>query len=396
MEQETKNKEKALTPEAKRLIIIVTAVFVGVVLLFGIVIGTVVAVRNSRAVMIYNGSIIDRGVANYLAMVAKYDFISGLATEGIKCADTEAFWSSLSPSGVSYGALLEKEVEMYLKSVLIGSYLFDKNSSLTKSDREILDGALEFALVNFASDKNALNEEAAKRGFDYSDMKRGAEMIYKYKKAKVAIFGEGDDVLKSGSFDNILDEFYSSYSYAKLLFIRTEDTYATNADTGKKELRDLSDEEKAEVLADITLLKQYIADEFMSESIMDNRITGKYASDDMNLTSGYYFADTSMHTESLNDAYPEVVAKVKEMKAKTFATVDTKWGVCIIYKDVLPTRGYVYPSNDMFFADFYSDAKDYIYLREIIKYSDSVKVNDTFYEIDPASVSYSYKLIARV
>ena len=66
-----------------------------------------------------------------------------------------------------------------------------------------------------------------------------------------------------------------------------------------------------------------------------------------------------------------------------------------MYRGDLPIRGYVYPSNEAFFGDFYSQAAAYIYLKELTKYSEDVKVSDEYLEIDPVNVPYDYKLAIR-
>ena len=274
----------------------------------------------------------------------------------------------------------------------VGSYLFDRNTRLTQSDKEIIRSSVEAVLYNYDGDKKALNKAALDLGFDYSDIERGAELIYKYEMAKSVIFGYDASALGGGSFDNECDEFYDSYAYAKLLFIRTNDGYVTDPDTGKKELVELDSTVKADVAATVGKLRSYIDEGVMNAETMEKYLAEWSLKDEMNRIGGYYFANTAKHTSSMREAYSDVIDTVLEQKEYTFSMVDTQWGVCIIYRLPLPTRGYTYPANDLFFSDFYEDAATYIYYRELLGYSSDVKVKDSFAKIDLERLTYNYML----
>ena len=392
MEKEKKSPGFADLSRGKKIIIISAAAFLCLVLILGAVLGTVTIVKRSRAVVSYKGVNMDEGVVNYLCMMAKYDFITGLARNGINHTDSAAFWSTPSDSGETYGELLRRETETFVRNVAVGSYLFDRNTRLSASDKEIIRSSLEAVLYNYDGDKKALNEAAADLGFDYSDIERGAELIYKYEMAKSVIFGYDASALSGGSFDNECDEFYNSYAYAKLLFIRTNDGYVTDPDTGKKELVELDSTVKADVAATVEKLRKYIDEYVMNAETMEKYLAEWSVKDEMNRTGGYYFANTSNHTSGMRAAYADVIDTVLEQKEYTFSMVDTQWGVCIIYRLPLPTRGYTYPANDLFFGDFYEDAATYIYYRELLDYSSGVKVKDSFAEIDLERLTYNYML----
>lgn len=386
-----------LTAGNKKIIIVFTAVFLGIVLLFGIVFGAIAVSRNSRAVMSYKGVTIDRGVANYLAMMGKYTFMTGLAASGIEAKDNKYFWQSVSDDGRTYGEILATEVDSYIKRVIVGSYLFDKNTKLTKSDKQMIEDATKALLQGFGSDKSELNAAARELGFDYSDIKVAAKMIYKYLAAKDVIFGFDASALKGGAFDTECDEFFATYAHAKLLFIRTEDHFVTDPDTGEIYNEELNDSEREDIMAEIEQIRDLISgkgDVLMSEDSFNGYIARWAKRDEMNVEGGYYLASTAYDTAQLKKVYPEVVEAVYSTPKGTYTEVKTQWGVCFVYRDEPTPRAYVLPSMDRFFTDFYQDAANYLFHRELSAYSEEVKVDDAYSE-EYNNLPYNFNLIIR-
>ena len=381
MEKVKRENSAELTKRNKRIIIVFTAVFLGIILLFGAVLGIVALVRNSRAYLSYRGVTIGEGVTNYLAMMAKYEYMSSLTAAGIGNDDSDYFWQREAEDGKTYGDLLKIESDAYIKRVLVGSYFFDKNASLTKADKQNIKDSVD-AIINNYPDRESFDRAAAKRGFTLSDLERGAELIYKYNLARTVIFGYDGEALKGGSFDAELDEFYDRYSYVKLLFIRTAN---------------VTSDEKSAALEKIERIRYLISgsdDEIMGTETFDYYI-GEFESDERNRKDGYYLSPTSDHTSALNEAYPEVVKASLSAKENTYTEVNTFDGVCFIYKGKLPTRGYLYPSSDTFFTDFYSQAAGYIYFKEITAASDDVEIEEEYLAVDPILIPYDHKLVIR-
>ena len=398
-EKQTRGEGKPIPVQSKRLIIIFTAVFVGIVLLFGIVLGTVSIIKSRRALISYKGVYIDEGVASYLAATAKYEFMSVvLAASGTEPYDDSLFWNDYPDGGEnSYGELLASYVEEYVKRVAVGSYLFDKATGLTKDDKTKIRTAVREVLdLKANNDEDYFNELAEPMGFDYSDFEKAAELIYKYELAKTVIFGFDGASLASGGFAKECNDFLSTYTRVKLLFIRTEDGYVTDPETGKEELVDYDETKQAQVREHIDRISTLIenirtdGDEQMSESAFDSFISEESEWDKMNVAGGYYLAPTSSHTSSLAKVYPEVVAEAYAMNIGEYREVTTKWGVCFIYKCELESGAYAKSTNEAFFSDFYTDASSYLYTRELEAAFDGVKVKDAFYDIDIETLPYNY------
>ena len=395
MENEKVLKQSSLTDKNKRLIIIFTAAFLGVVLLFGIIAATIGIVRNSRAYLSYRGEVIDGGVANYLVMMAKYDYLRTLISSGVEAYDDASFWQSENDEGITYAQALKEKCDSYVKRVLVGAYYFDNNAKLTKNDKTLIEESVASILNNF-QDRSEFDEVAKEYGFNLRDVKKSAELIYKYTIARSVIFGYDGEALKSGAFDDLLDEFYDGYTYVKLLFIRTEDKYVKD-DAGKIDLVELDEVERGLVQDKIDRIRYLISgegDEIISEETINYYIS-EFSADEMNRTSGYYLSPTSQHTLNLYEAYPEVVMAALSAKEGSYTEIKTNYGVCFVYKAKLPVRGYIYPSNDVFFGDFYSQAASYIYYNELTEYSEDVKVKDAYLALDVVNAPYNYKLAIR-
>lgn len=390
-----------MTPEKKsrRTLIIFTSVFLGLVLLFGIIFGVIAIVRNVRSVMIYKEVTITKGVANYLVMMGKYNYISSLAKQGVVCYDTEEFWNSTAPNGRIYGDMLEEEVEMYLKRIMVATHLYDKYSDLSADDEKKIENISLEILVRYGGSKEKVDKELEKIGCDYNDVEKATEMLYKYAMAKEVIFGYEGEALKSEDYYPQCDEFFATYTHAKLLFVRTEDKFVKDPTTGEITLEELTSAEKAEVEAYIENIRIQIAG--TGELVMTYeefvRQIGIWAEkDEMNIVGGYYFAPTSLDTDEFRKIYPEVVDAVYSAKVGEYAEVETSWGICFVYRDDPTPRAYLSPTLDRFFTDFYTDAVEYIYPVELAKYATEVKVKKKFYDIDIIAMPYNYLLVIRL
>lgn len=392
-----------MSEKTKKVLIVFTSVFLGLVLLFGLTLGVIGIVRGAASVMSYKGISVNSGVANYLAATCKYRFMSGLTASGIYNYDSPEFWQSRPEGGdKTYGEMLLSETEDYIKRVLVGSYLFDKNTKLTKDDKAKIKKSIDEVLdYQCGGDKEKFNELSEPMGFSFRDFRKASELLYKYEMSESVVFGFDGSVLENGNYGAQCADFLNTYTRVKLLFIRTENQYVTDPETGEEVLDIYDDNKKAEVKEKIDYICELISnhendegDEQMSETAFVQFIAEATESDSMNLIGGYYLAPTSSHTAEMNKVYPEVVRESFAMKNGEYSMVKTKFGVCFIYKCELEAGAYSKTLYSRFFSDFYSDAADYIYKKELIKYFDDVKVKKKFYNIDLVSIPYNYNLIA--
>ena len=381
--------------KSKKVFLIFTAIFLGAVLLTGIVIGTVSAIKESRSVMSYKGIYMYDGVANYLAASYKYTFKATLTKLGINGADNESFWARSAGGGKTYGDILKENTDRYLKSVLVGSYLFDRNTKLTKNDKELIANSVAEVLEHKAGgDIDKFNEIGEPMGFTYKDFERAAELIYKFEMAKTVIFGYDAAALETGLFDAQCDEYYrENYVRVRLLVIRTDGEWATDPDTGKQVLDEYDEEEKAEALAKIQDIREKIADGRMNETAFIWHIQNEYPTDQVNDERGYYFSASSAYSHNFaNEGGRDIVKLALSGRVGEYTECELDIGTCFIYKCELEDGAYSSYVLERFFEDFYINAAPSIYLDSLTSYFSDVKIKDK-YDFDAVVTRpYNYQL----
>ncbi len=389
MEKDKRTVREMFVPDrSKKVFIIFTAAFLGAVLLVGIIFGTVGIVKNSCSVMKYKGIHVTEGVANYLATSYKYDFMSMLKRQGIDSYDSYYFWQSETKDGKTWGEILAESTEEYIKRVVIGSYLFDKNTRLSKDDKAVIEKAVSEVLQYRAyGDVNDFNEMAEKMGFTYRDFKSAAEILYKYEMAEAVIFGYDGSALSSGLFSAECDEYYeSAYSRVKLMFIRTEGDYAIDPDTGKQVYSEFSEDRKAEIQGQIERIKTLIYNaenelmaEWMDEDLFDQYVSKEFG--DWNPQAnreGYYFSYESSYSQEFALDAPKIVELALSMEVGDYAECEVDIGVCFIYKCELVDKAYQKDAFNHFFEDFYFNASDYLFSSSVDVYIPDVTVKEKY------------------
>lgn len=381
--------------KSKKIFLVFTAIFLSLVLTLGIVIATVSAVKESRSVMSYKGIYMYEGVANYLAASYKYTFKATLTKLGINGADNESFWARSAGGGKTYGDILKENTDRYLKSVLVGSYLFDRNTKLTKNDKEVIANSVAEVLEHKAGgDVDKFNEIGEPMGFTYKDFERAAELIYKFEMAKTVIFGYDAAALETGLFDAQCDEYYrENYVRVRLLVIRTDGEWATDPDTGKQVLDEYDEEEKAEALAKIKDIREKIADGRMNETAFIWHIQNEYPTDQVNDERGYYFSASSAYSHNFaNEGGRDIVKLALSGRVGEYTECELDIGTCFIYKCELEDGAYSSYVLERFFEDFYINAAPSIYLDSLTSYFSDVKIKDK-YDFDAVVTRpYNYQL----
>ena len=384
--------------KSKKLFLIFTAAFLGCVLLVGIILGTIAIVRNARSVMIYKGIYLKEGVANYLSASYKYDFMSALAKSGVECYDSEDFWQSDADGVKTYGDILVDNTEKYIKSVMVGSYLFDKNTRLTKDDKKVIEKAVNEVLEYRANgDKERFNEIGETMGFDFDDFKEATELLYKSQMAETVIFGYEGSSLSSGNFASECEDYFvNNYSRVRIMIIRTDGELVTDIDTGKEVLAEYDDAQKAQALEKIADIRAKIADGRMDEETFLWHIQNEYPTNSVNDTAGYYFSANSAYSiQFADDGAPEVVKLALSGEIGKFYECELDIGTCFIYKTKLESGAYSRYTISHFFEDFYKNAAPYIYEKSIEVYLADVNVKDKYDKTTVISQPYNLKLAVK-
>ena len=400
MKKSDKSRPLSSEERSKRVLIIFSAVFLSLILLVGAVFGTVGIVRGQSSLMRYKGIYLNDGAVNYLAASYKYDFMSALTKGGVECYDSPYFWESETEDGKTWGEVLKDNTERYLKRVIIGSYLFDRNTRLGKNDKAVIKKATDEVLdFRAGGSVDSFNEMAAEMGFTYRDFLHAAELLYKYEMAKTVIFGYDGAALEGGGFDAECREYFeSAYSKVMLLIIRTDGELVTDPDTGKQIVSEYDDTTRAKVEADILRLRELIYNaeneveaEQMSDSVFAAYIE-KYKTGTVNDTEGYYFSNESSYSLEFSEDAPEVVRLALDTEIDHYAECELDFGVCFIYKRPLDQGAYKRIGLSHFFEDFYLHASSYIYSKSLDAYLDDVTVTEKYNAASIIGKPYNYEL----
>lgn len=410
--KEKQSKTAVKTEKKKRnILIIICAVFLALLLIFGIAMAVITVVREANSVLSYGGIYVDRGVASYLAATYKNEYINildDMSVEGV--SDSSAFWASKAENGRTYGETLTEYVEESIRQVTVGSYIFDSITSFTSSEREYIDSGVNAALTALAGGRvDTFNRLSASMGFDFDDFKRGCEMMYKASVAKIALYGSAGSYLDSPTEHGFsyyeLDEYFSTYSHVQLLYIRTQKDDKPNSNT--EEIVELDDTAKAKRLADIEKIEELIEAyeaESGSERMSPEEFRSyqyKYNPTNNYISAGMYFSDASMFTAGFAEELgAELKDTILDMDEGSYARVDVMtedYGntAIFVYKYESTPRAYLLSDLGEFFEDFSSDAADYLYAKRLASGAKDVNVKDEYYDIDVVALPANGEFIVR-
>ena len=408
--------------KTRRIVIIVISAILAAAILFGIVLGVVTLVRNSSYVMKLDRVGIDKGVASFLISIYKHDYIETLLNNGINASDSNEFWLKKRYTGTE-GDLFNYEVEEYLKGIVAANVLFDEYATLTEEDEYKIDFAVQ-EVLNFQAggSKKTFNELTSSMGFDFKDFKRGTEMLYKLRVVYTTVFGESGSKMQTNFADYCNRYYESNYIRAKILLIRTQDTYKLDennemikGEDGKYEIRLLTEAEKQERAAYIAQLDACV-DSIRSNpentiALNDfnnllNEVAEKY---NENVTSavknGYYLSQDSEYTSKLgldgviSEAFNLDIGEVYscETGVTVAETTDSSTGFsykCYVYRMEKEAKAYQDSSLEHFFLDFNTLASIALYEEIVAEYSKEVTVKDKWDAINPVAIprNYNYRV----
>ncbi len=400
MKNKIKTSDNASSRErSKKILIKFGAVFMSCILLVGVIFGAVGIVKNTRAVMKYKGVYLTSGVANYLSALYKYDFMSALAGVGIESYDSEDFWQSETEDGEIWADILTDGVNTYLKRIVIGNYLFDRNTRLNSDDKAVIEKAVGEVIDYRLGGMDNFNKLADEMGFTYRDFEKAVEMLYKYEMAEKVVFGYDGSALSGGGFEEECDEYFeSAYSKVMLMFIRTDGEYYTDPETGKEEFSEYDDATKQTVAEEIAYIRMLTENannqsgEQMNAELFRDYIVQDYPTGSANDTEGYYFSDESSYSLEFAQGAPEIVRLALTLEEGEYAECEVDFGVCFIYKCPLDERAYTRAMVAHFFADFYANASSYLYSKSLDTYITAVTVKNRYNSESVLTVPYSYEL----
>lgn len=362
---------------SKKILPIVLCTILALVLILGIVLGTVAIVAEARAVVSYEGVRIERGVASCLAATYK----------AMRTAESDE--------------ATERAVERYIRRLAVAASLFDRISSLDAEDKEwIENNCAEVLDFHAERDPDKFDSLAEPMGFDYSDFLDATELIYKASAAITEIYGVGGAKLSYSENAYLVREYFETYTHVKILFVRTEDklvhdtegNLVPDGEGGYKTIA-LTDEERAAVLLDVgeitTLINNANSGTGAEMSLETfNSYYEKYNEEPAHAEGGYYLHESSAFTAYLaeNMGYPTLVDTALSMDVGEWGKSVDGGIVCFIYKYAPIVTDYASSEMARFFSDFYSDAAEYLFSRSVDELTDDVRVKDAYSEINVAAL----------
>lgn len=399
------------------LLLVIVAISLAVLLLFGIVLGGILLAREITSVASFGGVYIDEGVASFLASSFKYQYLVALGEEAF---DSELFWGREieEGKGKTYGDMLKEECENYIRGILVGAYLYNMTKSLSATEREYLDTNTREVLEYRANSSVAeFNRMSAEMGFDYDDFCLGTELIYKAVGAKNVLYGTNGSELKAGGYFGDTNIYYSTFSRVRILIIRTEkDFVIENGEVvrdsyGQYKTYTLSDTDKAQRQNDIDEIRRLIEGAYndLDEQISPyyfSEMLEKYNPYDDFKSSGYYFSNMSEYTagfatevssaNGFDDGLGErVIDAGMSLSVEEYGEVEYSGGVIFLYKMPLDEYAYLNPDYEAFFTDFYPDAANYLYMKSLDDYSPMVNLKDTYYNINVITLPYNSQFVIK-
>lgn len=388
-----------------RFLITFICIFLALVTILAAILGIASAVKKSKSVAIYKGQAMDVKVASFFASYYKYTYMTMLSKSGVLgVEDSPGFWKSEADGGKTYLQLLSQGTEEFIKQILVGNYLYDRYGRLTSDEKDRISKAVE-ELVDYKADgsRKKFDELTVGYGFDYSSFSDAATMLYKASTAQKMIYGaDGSNVAQ---FPDRAEEYLSEYSHVMLLFIRTKDKFVyengqrVKGDDGNYLLEALTPDEIADRESVISEIESAIDALGSGEGVEMNAELFNYylqkhdeGDEDMR-ADGYYFSKRSSYTQEFSTVFENIVDKSYEMPINSFSQIPLDFGVCFIYK-CEPTRGaYASGLSEACFSDFYSDASNFLFEKDITELSAETGIRERFSEINLLTLPYNYNFL---
>lgn len=313
--------------------------FVAVVLVFGLVLGIIMMVKDANAVVSFEGVTMDEEVTSFFITLNKNQYIGLLNASQVEdVSDNHFFWNRDAGAGKTYGELLIEDTKNFIRLIMVTNYIFDSQRGLTDKDERLISDAVASILdLKAGGNVDKFNEKAQKCGFSYDSFEDAVTMLYKY---AIVMNVNGVNLSEADKKAHI-----EEYTHVKLLFIRTESTFEVDSDGNRVvgndgyEMHEYTEAEKAAVVKDIEEIRKAIAisgtgvDGGMSE-LMFNNFLKKYKNDGSvsMVNSGYYFSEDEKFTSVFKQQYSDIVDTALEMSVGEYAEAEFAYGTCFIYK----------------------------------------------------------------
>ncbi len=384
---------KQNTPKKKmsknaRILTTCVCIFLSLVLIFGIVFGIIIAVREAKAVVKVGSVAISEGECRVLASYYKYSYLNDLRSEGYAVSDTASFWQSKHNNGMTQGELYEKNLKSYIASVAAASNLYYTLTTLSDGDEKYIKSKTEAFVSYYGSEEN-FEKNVEKFGFNYDDFVGAMTLTYTAELAYYLLYGNGGEALKEGGAENIVrcDEYLSDYARVKMIFFAKERVFEKD-ESGQTVERELNPAEILERENMTEIFKEAVAAGTFLELTIDEYLANSENPNDgdreMGLV-GYYFSPTALQTANFALERPEIVEAAFDMTTGEARYLELSDAHVFLYRANPVSRAYTDEENP-FFSDFFKNASQEFFAEEIEALSDEVEFKDKYFDIDFLSI----------
>jgi hypothetical protein len=374
--------------------------------------------------MFYEGIGANEGVMNYLISYYKNLHMQQLSSSGVQgVVDNPNFWGTVRYGQNTYGSDLKFATESFIKQLIAANVVFDKYATLGEADKINIDDSIkEILTYRCNGSKSEFNRLTKDYGFDFDDFEDATVLLYKAWAAKTKIFGKnGENMI---SFPDLCDSYFGNYHRVKFIFIRTEDTFATDAEgnrlkdgDGNDILIPLDEDDLAERDGYMIALDTYIenlqkgdaAPEYFDQIAAE--LIEKYGEFDSYMAAGVYLNSDSAYTNELKQVLSSVVEEALYLGAGEAKCIDITAvdggnsddvggygsfvGKCYMLGADNVEGAYAATDSYGFFSDFNSLAATEEYQNMINRYAEGVEVRDSWVDFEPALIPYNYDYVAR-
>lgn len=388
-----RNTEKKKMSKNTKILTTCVCIFLSLVLIFGIVFGIIIAVREAKAVVKIGSVAVSEGECRVLASYYKYNYLNDLRGEGYAAADTDTFWQSKHKNGMTQGELYEKNLKSYIASIVAASNLYYTLTTLTEGDERYIESKTE-AFISYYGSEDIFDSLVEKYGFDFEDFEKAMKLTYTAELAYYLLYGNGGEALKEGGAENIVrcDEYLMDYARVKMIFLAKERVLEKdeNGQTVERELNPQEILDREEITA---VFKEAVENGNFVELTVDEYLSNDDKPNDgdreMGL-KGYYFSPTAEQTASFTLERPEIVEAAFDMTTGEARYLELSDAHVFLYRADPVSRAYTDEDNP-FFSDFFKNASEEFFAEEIEELSAEVEFKDSYFDIDFLSIPTNSK-----
>lgn len=347
---------------------------------------------RGKVILSLGGDRMREGVFRFLYSYYRYRIPASDYYKALGVTDTAAFWDRLRSNGETEGEYYGKIALRLIEETLAAAALYDSCAAMTASQRTAVKEAEEAVLLysyKGGGTKNSFNEKAAPMGFDWQDFCDGTLLLWKAEQARTALYGVSGTGIGTEEADRYL---HRNYYALKLIFVRTENTFVTDAsgtpvtdDGGRYETRPLTEKEQEEADAHLADVRAGLAGGLSDEADFDalylahsDKTAGKGIAETHYLTRADADA-RSAYTAAFASDFPALVDVAEEMTESLAVREVFVRGLGYFFLLRVDTTDGAYNDRSLsecFSEDFYDHASAALFTERLSEQVQKIRVRD--------------------